>query len=184
MAQELVNDFQILVQKNQKEIDELNNAIEEKKSIVNAAIEANKRAQELKDKQKFYQINLSNEDLEEIYKLREILPYLKDKEPLNKVIWKVYYEKPTNDLITRVIGSGIHCGIYKITNVENNMCYVGQSVDLAQRWKQHIKRGLGAETPTRNKLYPAMKEFGVENFIFEVVEECQKSALDSQEDFW
>jgi group I intron endonuclease len=64
------------------------------------------------------------------------------------------------------------------------MCYVGQSVDLAQRWKQHIKRGLGAETPTRNKLYPAMKEFGVENFIFEVVEECQKSALDSQEDFW
>ena len=52
------------------------------------------------------------------------------------------------------------------------MCYVGQAANLAERWKQHIKRGLGADPITKNKLYPAMKAIGVENFSFEVIEEC------------
>ena len=64
------------------------------------------------------------------------------------------------------------------------MCYVGQAVDIADRWRQHIKRGLGAEAPTKNKLYPAMKTFGVENFTFEVVEECSKAELNDKEDYW
>ena len=64
------------------------------------------------------------------------------------------------------------------------MCYVGQSVGVAERWRQHIKRGLGAEPATRNKLYPAMEEFGVENFTFELLEECPKDKLDEREIFW
>ena len=64
------------------------------------------------------------------------------------------------------------------------MCYVGQSVDIAERLRQHIKRGLGAETPTKNKLYPAMSSFGVENFTFEIIEECEKSQLNDKEDYW
>ena len=113
-----------------------------------------------------------------------MVPYLRNSEPLNKVIWKVYYERPYTDLIGRVVGSGVHCGIYKITNIENNMCYVGQAVNIADRWKQHIKRGLGADTPTRNKLYPAMMAFGVENFTFEIVEECTRDKLNEREDYW
>ena len=87
-------------------------------------------------------------------------------------------------MIGRVVGSSIKTGIYKITNLKNNMCYVGQAVNVADRWKQHIKRGLGAEAPTRNKLYPAMVEFGVENFSFELIEECDRSLLDEREDYW
>ena len=64
------------------------------------------------------------------------------------------------------------------------MCYVGQAVDIASRWKQHIKRGIGAETPTRNKLYPAMLALGVENFSFEIVEECSRDMLNDREDYW
>jgi hypothetical protein len=44
---------------------------------------------------------------------------LRDKEALNKVIWKVYYEKPYTDMIGRVLGQGVKTGIYKITNMEN-----------------------------------------------------------------
>jgi group I intron endonuclease len=64
------------------------------------------------------------------------------------------------------------------------MCYVGQAANLAERWKQHIKRGLGADPVTKNKLYPAMKAIGVENFSFEVIEECERSKLDEREDYW
>ena len=153
-------------------------------ATTNAAVAAAKRAEEIKQEASFYKINLSELDKEEITMLRNITPYLRDKEPLNKVIWKVYYEKPTTDLIGRVIGSGIHTGIYKITNLDNQMCYVGQAANLADRWKQHIKRGLGAETPTKNKLYPAMIAIGVENFSFEVIEECPRDNLDEREDYW
>lgn len=164
--------------------EELTNALMTLRSQVDAAVEANKRQQQIETENNFYRLNLTDVDKEEIQKLRSVLPYLRDKEPLNKVIWKVYYEKPYTSMIGRVVGQGKHTGIYKITNLENQMCYVGQAVDIAARWKQHIKRGLGAETPTRNKLYPAMSAFGVENFTFEIVEECSADQLDKKEDEW
>lgn len=154
------------------------------KSINDAAIDAAKRAEELRVQQDFYKIQLSNEDIEEITKMREIESFLRNKEPLNKIIWKCYYEKPTTDLIGRVIGTGVVSGIYKITEISTGKCYVGQSVNIAERWKQHIKRGVGAETPTQNKLYPAMREIGPENFTFEIIEKCNKASLDEREDYW
>lgn len=149
---------------------------------VDSATEVAKRAEAEQNEKEFYRIHLSNEDIEEIKKIRSIEPYLRNKEPLNKIIWKYYYEKPVNEMIGRVVGPGTHIGIYKITEIENGKCYVGQSVDLSSRFKQHIKRGIGAETPTKNKLYPAMLAIGPENFTFEVIQECQKEELDSLED--
>lgn len=170
--------------KKQEAIQQAESVLSEMQNKVSAAVQASKRAEEMLIEKNFYRIQLSEIDIDEIEKLRSVEPYLRDKEPLNKVIWKVYYEKPTNDLIGRVIGSGPHTGIYKITNIENQKCYVGQAANLADRWKQHIKRGVGADTPTRNKLYPAMRELGPENFTFEVIEECDRSLLDSREDYW
>ena len=150
----------------------------------NAAVAAAKRAAEMKDQENYYRIQLSPTDIHEIELLRQIEPYLRDKEPLNKVIWKCYYEKPTSDMIGRVVGSGVKTGIYKITEISTGKCYVGQAANISDRWKQHIKRGVGAETPTRNKLYPAMIAAGPENFTFEVIEICDRAALDAREDYW
>ena len=154
------------------------------RAMNDAAVAAAKRAEEMKTQQDYYRIQMSAADLHEIELLRQVEPYLRDKEPLNKVIWKCYYEKPTTDLIGRVIGAGVHTGIYKITEIASGKCYVGQAANLAERWKQHIKRGVGAETPTRNKLYPAMIAAGPENFTFEVVELCDRQLLDEREDYW
>lgn len=171
---------------NQKKIElkKLDLAIKEQSEKVNASVEASKRAEEIRSQSDFYKLTIPEEDLNEIKELREVEKHLRNPEPLNKVIWKCYYEKPTTDLIGRVIGSGTHTGIYKITNLTNQMCYVGQAANLAERWKQHIKRGLGADPVTKNKLYPAMKAIGVENFSFEVIEECERSKLDEREDYW
>jgi hypothetical protein len=43
---------------------------------------------------------------------------------------------------------------------------------------------VGAEAPTRNKLYPAMIAAGPENFTFEVIELCDRASLDAREDYW
>ena len=178
------NSFTSQINDKKNELKKVQDELADLAQKLNSAVEANKRAEEIKQKQDFYRLQLTAIDLDEIKRLREVEPYLREKEPLNKVIWKVYYEKPYTDLIGRVVGTGIHTGIYKITNIENQMCYVGQAVNIADRWKQHIKRGIGAEAPTRNKLYPAMLEVGVENFTFEIVEECDKSKLNEREDYW
>ena len=168
----------------QEALEQATALLQEMQAKVTAAVEAAKRQEEMETQQNFYRIQLSDIDLEEIERLRAVEPYLRNKEALNKVIWKVFYEKPTTDLIGRVIGNIQATGIYKITNIQNQKCYVGQAVNLGERWKQHIKKGLGADPPTRNKLYPAMKEVGPENFTFEVIEQCDRASLDSREDYW
>ena len=176
--------FQEEIKRNSLECEQLQEILKELRSKVEAATEVNRRNEELNTKLEFYRLNISDQDLKEIAKLRSIIPELKNPEPLNKVIWKVYYENPYTDLVGRVVGDKNKIGIYKITNIKNQMCYVGQSVNIADRFKQHIKRGLGAETPTQNKLYLAMKNFGVENFTFEIIEECEKNKLNEREQFW
>ena len=182
--QEAVQEYTQSIENYKNTQKQLENKIDDKRAIVAAAVAAQKRTAEMENQKDFYRLNLSDEDIQEIKRLREILPYLRDSEPLNKVIWKVYYEKPYNDLIGRVVGSGIHTGIYKITNIEEGKCYVGQAANIADRWRQHIKRGIGAEAATRNKLYPAMLSLGVENFTFEIVEECDRTLLNKREDYW
>lgn len=168
----------------QSEIIDIEKNYTKLKNQVDNATLAAKREEEKKNNIKFYQINLSQEDKEDIKKLKEIEKKLSRPDVLNKLIYKVYLEKPTTDLVNRVIGPDTVTGIYKITNTVNQMTYVGQSVDLKARWRQHIKRGIGAETPLKNKLYPAMEEFGVWNFTFEVVEICKKEELNEIEQFW
>lgn len=182
--QEAVQEYIQSIENYKNTLKQLENKIDDKRAIVAAAVAAQKRTAEMENQKDFYRLTLSDEDIQEIKRLREVLPYLRDSEPLNKVIWKVYYEKPYNDLIGRVVGSGIHTGIYKITNIEEGKCYVGQAANIADRWRQHIKRGIGAEAATRNKLYPAMLSLGVENFTFEIVEECDRTLLNEREDYW
>ena len=158
-------------------------SLDEVQKKVDSTTEVARRAEAEQNQKDFYRIQLSAEDIEEIQKIRSIEPFLRNKEPLNKIIWKYYYEKPVNEMIGRVIGPGIRIGIYKITNIENGKCYIGQSTNLSDRWKQHVKKGIGADGLTRNKLYPAMLAIGPENFTFEIIEECKKEQLDEREDY-
>lgn len=149
-----------------------------------AAIEDAKRQEEMKTQSEFYKLQISVEDLDDICELKQVEKRLSKKEVLNKLIYKVYFEKPYTDLIGRVVGKEVKTGIYKITNTLNQKVYIGQAVNIAERWKQHIKRALGAEPLTQNKLYPAMQKDGVWNFTFEIVEVCDKSKLNEREQYW
>lgn len=66
-----------------------------------------------------------------------------------------------------------NCIIYRIVNVKNGKCYVGQTRQgLSRRKAEHISRlNLGERD---HKLYLAMKKHGVENFKFEVLCHCLK----------
>ena len=160
--------------------------IDQLRKTAAAAIEIAKHKEEEKNLLDYYRLTLSPGALADMAKLREIMPELNQPEILGKLIWKVYLEKPYSDLCGRLFGDATRVtGIYKITNLNNEMCYVGQAVNVIDRWKQHIKRAIGAETPIQNKLYPAMSKEGIENFTFELIEEVSdRFKLDEREDYW
>lgn len=180
---ERVEDFQKALKENAEKLAEARKVLEEFRSKADAAIEAAKREEEKALELDKYKILLSEQDLIEINRLREIAPYFRNARAIYKIIWESYYRQNTTDLINRIIGAGTHTGIYKLTNLKNQKAYIGQAVDLSTRWKDHIKAGLGIDTPS-NILYKAMAADGVENFSFEVLEECDRSELNNRETYW
>ena len=69
-------------------------------------------------------------------------------------------------------------GVYKITNKTNEHCYIGQSIDIARRWKCHISNATVKNIPDYNyPLQKAFRKYGIENFTFEVLKLCKKSEL-------
>lgn len=61
-------------------------------------------------------------------------------------------------------------GIYKITNLLNGKVYVGRSVDVHARWRQHIKAASGCST---SPIHQAIRKYGAENFDFTVLEKIE-----------
>ena len=76
-------------------------------------------------------------------------------------------------------------GIYKITNIVDGKCYIGQSTDINDRWIKHRSRPFQVNDISYNTLfYRAIRKYGLENFTFEVVEECQCDMLNEREIFY
>ena len=71
-------------------------------------------------------------------------------------------------------------GIYKITNLINQKSYIGQSVDIERRWKDHRKRVQTGD----NVLYRAIRKYGIDNFSFEVIQECSPKELNELERYY
>ena len=74
-------------------------------------------------------------------------------------------------------------GIYLIKNTINDKVYIGQAQDIESRWKEHRRK----YTLPKNEniiLYKAFKKYGIENFTFEVIEECAIEELNERETFY
>ena len=76
-------------------------------------------------------------------------------------------------------------GIYKITNLINNKIYIGQSIDIKQRWYRHRTAAFNESYPQYNcLLYKAIRKYGLNNFKFEVLELCSEDELNNKEEYY
>lgn len=76
-------------------------------------------------------------------------------------------------------------GVYKITNIINGKSYIGQSINIHKRWKREIDDSNNINSRCYD--YPLMRAFrkyGVNNFKFEIIEECEKEELNQKEIYW
>ena len=149
-----------------------------------AAKAAQLREREIEEKEEFYKLTISEQDLADVKRLLELRFSFRNTNLMSKLIWSEYFLKITNQLCTRILKDKTVIGIYKITNLVTKQSYIGQSVDIASRWKQHIKCGLGIDASYTNMLYNSMQKYGVWNFAFELIEQCSKEQLNEREKFY
>ena len=71
------------------------------------------------------------------------------------------------------------CGVYKITSPSNRV-YIGESSDIYKRWKNYKE----FRCKSQRRLYSSLLKHGVENHIFEIIEECTVGDLNCRERYW
>lgn len=167
-----------------EQITEVKAELERLKATKAATIEAFQREQEIKDKQDSYRLKLSEEEEKDIELLHSIQYRLSKPRILAMLIWQTFYQPKAKKQFPLILKTKNICGIYKITNIKNEKCYIGQSNSAYKRWSDHCKAGLGIDTPQGNKLYAAMKEDGLSNFTFELLEECEPEELNEKERYY
>lgn len=80
-------------------------------------------------------------------------------------------------------------GIYKIINKINNNCYIGFSVNIEKRWSDHKTKAIHPQKQEDfdKVLYKAIRKYGVDSFLLEIIEELPNSDIDflkEREIYW
>ena len=153
----------------------------EKREAVNAAI---LRERELEEKEDFFRIVVPKEDQEDIEVFETIAPRLRNKEALNKLIFNVYIQRPMDEMIKRVTGGRDISGIYKITYLKTGEAYIGKTVHIPDRFRQHVKSSLDIGTIAHSSFHNRLKKDGLWNYTFEILEEVPKENLTEREKFY
>lgn len=74
--------------------------------------------------------------------------------------------------------------IYKITNKVNNKIYIGKTLtSIENRFQEHIRESRKERTENR-PLYRAIRKYGKENFVIELIESCPIEILSEREIYW
>ena len=152
-----------------------------KQTAINEAI---LRQRALEEQQDFYRVCLGPEAANDVEILKEARRNLKKPEIIDKIIYDNYIAKPVLEMIKRVLQNTTCSGIYKITCIKTGEIYIGKSVDVKQRIQQHCKSAFNCGTIAHSLLHTKMKQYGIENFTFELLEQVPKEQLSEREKFF
>lgn len=88
-------------------------------------------------------------------------------------------------MIYNIKGGEKMVGIYKIENLVTHNVYIGQSINIEKRIKKHKTVAFNPEDKAYEyPLYRAIRKYGLDNFSFEILEECDQIQLNEQEKKW
>ena len=74
-------------------------------------------------------------------------------------------------------------GVYKITNTVTGDFYIGSSKNVKRRWKNHKSPSIWKKCPN-NPMYLDMKKYGLDYFVFEILEEVEIDRLKKTEQWF
>ena len=86
----------------------------------------------------------------------------------------IYVIKGEKNMAEKIIG------VYKITNTVTGDFYIGSSKNIKQRWAAHKCKSRWKKHPN-NPMYLDMQKYGVDKFVFEILEEVESEQLKETE---
>lgn len=168
--------------------------IEQDKKLIQEALDELKARKEntikiMKEQEKeeneldFHRIIFSEDELADIELLKQVEKRLHNKDVLRKLIYKTYIEKPMNEMFAR-LNITASPGIYKIEHIKSKKVYIGQSANVKNRLRDHLKSAVGISTIANQAVHEAMAAEGIENFAFYLIDECGREKLNEREKYW
>ena len=179
-----IEELKLKEQNYKNEIQNTQRKVEEFRQIRNSINEAVLRERALEEKKDFYRICLSQEDIDDISELKELIPRLRHREILPKLMWDTMVSRATKEMIKRITGGRMVGGIYKITYIPTGEAYIGKTTDFGTRWQSHVQTALGMEKVARSTLHVHMASHGIQNYTFEILEEVPREKQTEREKFY
>ena len=179
-----IEELKLKEQNYKNEIQNTQRKVEEFRQIRNSINEAVLRERALEEKKDFYRICLSQEDIDDISELKELIPRLRHREILPKLMWDTMVSRATKEMIKRITGGRTVGGIYKITYIPTGEAYIGKTTDFGTRWQSHVQTALGMEKVARSTLHVHMASHGIQNYTFEILEEVAREKQTEREKFY
>lgn len=140
--------------------------------------------EESKSNKEWWTLEVSPQEEEMVTLLRKLgSEYPLIREELAKVEWSKVWLPRLQELGGKEGLRGC-AGIYRLVLKEDEkVCYVGQAVDILDRWYTHVKKMVGAEKKGSERVY----RYKPEDFwwtVIERVEGSEKGKLDEKEKWW
>ena len=178
-VQEMVNNMMTMRGDLQTELDRLTASVDDMKNVHSLAVD---RLNEHKVKGGWEPF-LSPHEQRLVDLIDEVVAMYPDlASDLNTIKWKKIWLPKVQGIVGQEKLDG-KMGIYRLVLKEDEgVCYVGQAVNIKERWYQHIRKMLGVDNKGNEKLY---KYSDPVLFVWEVVEEVKdRGKLDERERYW
>lgn len=168
----------------EKQENQIQLAVQNKQADYENLIAPFKLIEQEQQEKLFWCIQIPEVEREDIhFLLTTVAPQVRNRDIIPKLVWSEYIQKPTQELMKRV-SIDDNPGIYKITNIKTNKCYVGKSTKVRQRLIDHIKGSVGISTIADQRIHHAMLEEGLWNWTFEKICDCGKDELSEKEKYY
>lgn len=162
------------------DFQKLTNDIQSQSRLYQALLSQTKQLNNESNSREKATIHLSQEAKDDIEYIYSISSRFHHPDILYKLIWSEYVQKPLNEML-KDNSIGEVSGIYKITNIQTEKAYVGRSVNVKKRLQDHVKSAIGISTIADQAIHHAMKEEGLWNWSFELLEQVPKELLPEKE---
>ena len=133
---------------------------------------------------RFYTIQVPDEYKSDIeFLLTNVAPKIQHPDIINKLIWNEYVKPYIEDTFKRVEITD-KPGIYKITYLENDKCYIGKSTNVKKRIADHFKSTIGIASIADQAVHHEILRTGFWNWTIEVLTYCEKDQLNELEKYY
>lgn len=172
------------IQAAEESIAAIKQMVVDKQAEYESLIEPFKRIEQDQQDRLFYTIQVPEEYRPDIeFLLTTVAAKVNHPDIISKLVWQEYIKPYLDDTCKRV-GIEADPGIYKITNITTNKCYIGKSTNIKKRIQDHMKSTVGITSIADQAIHHAMLDEGLWNWTFEVLCYCDKDELNEKEKFY